>query len=502
MEPAFKNKYPKGSVLGVAFLCVLIPLGFITALVLMQKSNAQQVNSQINRDRLHQTAYESQVEALAKISANSGLTTLGLVSGHGPYADYSVKIMPITATIGTLKDVSALENSVFLVITTTLTTPVSSPAPHHLTAYAIITVANAGKYFAASRQSWGVGERFNAPDADIYGRDVVIYSNAVGPLISKSRKIFYFRQATSLDMSQPSPNAPINEVHGVMSNRYVTTEGALTNQGTVNQLSAEPIFPQLSPANMAEYKTLAQSGSSNNSFFLGDSVFPDDIIARGWATNTEIYPPGCASAACGNLSNADLKNHIYFVQGNLRIRGKVFGQVLFVATGLITVDGDLISDRLAGDPAATLPPRDLDHPDNPYPGCGSTCKEDKNLNSNPNASNAHQTVLVTPSILGVKYDNNATAANIDLYTDIGDPADVLSVEAFIVVPYGSIGVTDPTGPVRGFYFRGSMIVGLAPDLKTRLTSIRPITYMNTLATRPPPFVPGFTQLLIWHEEYH
>jgi hypothetical protein len=92
---------------------------------------------------------------------------------------------------------------------------------------------------------------------------------------------------------------------------------------------------------------------------------------------------------------------------------------------------------------------------------------------------------------------------------------VLDIQAFVIAPTGGMQVTDATTtpPITTDYsFRGALILGLSPQTSPPNTPPRliynptanPAEYygwMSTLASRPPPYIPGFTNLQFWHEEY-
>jgi hypothetical protein len=103
--------------------------------------------------------------------------------------------------------------------------------------------------------------------------------------------------------------------------------------------------------------------------------------------------------------------------------------------------------------------------------------------------------------MGVSIDNqNIDAAAQSIYL----PNDVLNLEALIVAPNGGVSVVNgtPAGPSLKWMFKGALILGAAADTKGKITPFQPSEYMASLAVRPPPYVPCFTQLVFWKEEYY
>ncbi|MCG3203731.1 MAG: hypothetical protein KCHDKBKB_00403 [Elusimicrobia bacterium] len=511
MVVSFKSNNKKGFFLGGALLFSVICIGFIAAIVSLNASAAKLINSQVIRDRLHRTVYDAYTMTLAKIASGTTINgtliqSLGgasfgtsIISGSNSYSQYQVKTAALENFGGDLKDVNGLDGCALLYIEAENLKPNTSTI-NKTKGIAVVQVANAGRFFVACQTSWGIGPNFVSTEADIYARDVSIWAN--GLIKPSVNRIFYFNRAISFDLNVPYPNSPIEEVDGTSSNRFFTSDVAGT--GYVNQLSAEPIFPQLTAQKMNDYKTMAQSVLGGAAYYAGNAVFPDDIPVGKWKSGNEIYPPGCTDRTCSNITanagtaNAELAKHIYFIEGDLTIHGIVYGQVLFVANGKIIVNGDLISDSLAGNPAT----RDNDNPLNPYPGCTSPCKADKNQNATyPNGSNAHQIGLITTSVIGVQVDNHATEANRTIF----GTGTTLELEALIMAPNGSYSVTDPTSgsPVIDYIFLGGFIIRNSPNESGRVQAPAGVTnyynYMVSLRDRPLPFLPGFTQTLIWYE---
>jgi hypothetical protein len=508
MRAVFRRNREQGALIAIAFILAVVSVIFIVSVVYLGQIYSQQTNSRVWHDRLYRLANDGYVESLSRINADPGLQSFA-VAGSNAWGVYSASAtlvldLPNTLPSGadTVKMMTELERSVYLVISATLTVPTQLPQKS-IEVRSYVSVADAGAYFAAFKNNGTIGRYANLPpDAKVYARNLVIVSSGAveNPTIGK---IFFLNEAHDLDIKYPFPFNPTSLFDDGKEYPMFHTSDASdpAHLGKVNQLNSEPLFPQVSPTYLTYLKDVATSGP-HNSFFSHNVVFPDDLVPLGWASGDDIYPPGCTSDDClGPMDNAAWKNHVYYVEGNLTISGKVHGQIIFLATGTITVNGDLISDSLTGS--------DADSPNVVYPGCPSPCHADKTTNiGHEEASNAHQAILVTPSPFGILINNKISTSKTEIYpVPAGyDPTTppwthTLSLEAYLLAPNGSSTVTSTDQ--LGSSFIGALILSDNVNWGNYLIypSGKGPEYMLSLSTRPPPYLPSFTKLQVWDEVY-
>jgi hypothetical protein len=505
MVKAFKRRAGRrGSLLALVAVLSAAVFALVSYVVYHLNVHAIQTNHLLWRDPLYRMANEGYVHTHAQIGVDPSLRAFDATEKTGQWGVYrssAVRIAELPA--GTLRDLPELSNAIYLVVSATLTAA-GNIEPRGINLSVIFTIADAGRFFAASQTRMDVSASANI-SADIFGRDVTMYWDSVTNSKPHVGRVYYTENATLKDLGSPPPYNPQMLTSAVDYPEFVTSDGG-GGQGRVNKLAFDPIFPSVGPGNLAFYKAIASAGA-NNSTFTGSTVFPDDIRSqKAWASGwpaTDIYPPGCPNAACGGLSDVDLKNHVYYVEGNLSIKGRVFGQVLFVATGTITVDGDVVSDGLTFLPSNAT--RDPEHPDIDYPGCPAPCHADRGLNAKPNSSNAHQAVLITPSPNGIVINNLNPDSSIDTALPPGYTGNPLTVEAFFLIPRGGRTLKSSVA-AQPFDYTGALILG---DRVKWSNSAGGLTYppgqgsdyMSSLAARPPPYIPGFTELQLWQEDY-
>jgi hypothetical protein len=173
-----------------------------------------------------------------------------------------------------------------------------------------------------------------------------------------------------------------------------------------------------------------------------------------------------------NGSNSNVR-HVFYSEGGMRV-GKtnggttVHGQVLFAAKGDIEIYGDI---RSATDPT--------------MPGDGYV-----------SSSTAHQAVFLAGGNIVIKTNGVNLGANSTRH-----------IEAFLYCPEDSLVVEDtPNAETlnRHFEFEGSFILGtFAPprfNLPTQFTGSRTYSYMTTLKTHPPPYMPALSEIYYMLEE--
>ncbi|MFN0117442.1 MAG: hypothetical protein ACKVQC_03995 [Elusimicrobiota bacterium] len=246
------------------------------------------------------------------------------------------------------------------------------------------------------------------------------------------------------------------------------------------RLNQPMLFPQVLQADLDRYETLANAHTVKDLF--GSNV----PIAVG-GPETKIFPPGyfrdtgggvCTPAAHSTptdqylvqypgLRTCDNEEHIYYSANSMRIDGEVNGQVLFVSERDIFITGNLTINPGIG----------------PYPG-----------DPLPSSSTAHQAILITRGnvIISSTYYTGAPVTQ--------------TIQALVMAPHGRLIASiyaDLTAPANmKLIFSGSMILGSTPqsipDVYNDLTGGTPprtYSYMNSLKTSPPPFIPVTSEII-------
>ena len=541
MERGYRLKKNRGSLLAGAFLLGLACFIFLAGTVFVTKAHSKHTNKLVWRDRLHRLAMEGYVRALAQITSDPSLNSFdvprqedandwGVFSASATWVEDLPTPVDPDALPFHVAGSEDLDHTVYVVVYATLTTG-KAIEPKHMRLHTYIRTSDAGRFYVAFKRRVEISQFINLPDADVYAKDLIIRHEG-NSVIPRLGQIYYKRSATAKDYSLPSPYDPtaLRDGEGPYD-MFVSSEGAAFNQGYVNQLDSEPIFPSIGPGDLKFYRNLAGIDSADEtetSYFSGDARFPEDIVdqktdyASSWPANT-IYPPHCNNLECSDVigisdvddRNAKLRNHVYFVDGDLEIKGRVYGQVIFVATGTITIVGDIVSDSHNYWPNTFDPDQNYDFPSIHYPGCGPSgtpCKEDREDNTGyEEASNSHQAVLITPSATGIRVLTEVGVYDSSIDAGLNFPPEYggnpFTIEAFMIAPNGGSSITNPINdptPKPELYIKGAFLFGDQASWSQAIV-IPPgqsMQYMSTLKKRPPPYLPGFTQLLVWHEEFY
>jgi hypothetical protein len=236
------------------------------------------------------------------------------------------------------------------------------------------------------------------------------------------------------------------------------------------QMSAPLIFPQVTTPDLDNYKDRA--GALH--------------IASGTFRGTDIFPPGYVGGqdALDTYANHENDNtrHIYYFDGDMHIGQRnstttIYGQILFIATGTIYIDGNVRS----ADPWVALP------------GAGL-----------PSSSTAHQAIFIPGVNHDVRISTNfynlgiAGAQHQFLEGLVLAPTGRIFADPYYDVSLPVINRPPPFNNINNhvvFHFTGSMILGDSPDLASAFGSNKVLNYMNTLKTDPPPYLPALSQLL-------
>lgn len=231
------------------------------------------------------------------------------------------------------------------------------------------------------------------------------------------------------------------------------------------QLSEGLIIPDLLDSDMARFQAWAGPHTATGTF-SGDIYPPGFEGADTFAfPSTDYY----AAAAAPGHSNRN-PDHVYYYSGDMSIEGTVHGQVLFVSGGNIYISSSLV--------VAT---------DAFFPGAGF-----------PSSSTAHQAVLITRG--NVIIQNSLTVPPVGTITE--------KIQAFILAPTGQLipQVYDASSESRlALDFQGSLILSTLQS-NPRITSVfqasRKYSYMDSLSTNPPPYIPCVVDIYYSLEQSH
>jgi hypothetical protein len=221
-------------------------------------------------------------------------------------------------------------------------------------------------------------------------------------------------------------------------------------------------FPIITQSDADTYSRLAGKHTTISTF-VGDS-------------GGNIYPPSYFEDG----GDHDNTQHVYYSSENIHIGNSavpgstitVHGQVIFFTTNTIFIDANIVSA-----PSSEIPPGH-DH---------------------PSSSTAHQAILITGPGHDIQITNNFWVMG-------GTEKQKLTIEALLFATSGRITclpTSDPTIPVgqpravdMSLDFKGSIIAGQIGDLSSSfadgsLLVPRNYSYMDTLRTHPPPYLPAF-----------
>lgn len=317
-----------------------------------------------------------------------------------------------------------------------------------------VRVSNVGDYFAAVKNELQVNDGVDVSQGKIYSPKLT-FENIISSVTKVKAAEFVTQCTPALNWSAGLKSEIVISEPAFPAD---TSDPAKANQPV--QRSVEMIFPQVFDADLDRYKTLAAAHTVTSNF-TGD-----------------IFPPGYQEGSCNKLSG-DLYaphtcvnvDHVYYSAMSMQIEGIIHGQILFVSEGDIHIRGKLES----ADVSAALP------------GAGFA-----------SSSTAHQAILITPK--DVIIDNS-------YYQVAWSTQAVQNIQALVLAPHGKILATlyDPATPhaFLSLNFKGSLILNTQPSNFSNVfngDSKRIYSYMDTLKTNPPPYIPAITEIFYSIEE--
>lgn len=348
------------------------------------------------------------------------------------------------------------------------------------TLYSYVGIANVAEYFAAVNGDLQISFPTDISEGKVYAQGLLTFdwdSTNSPPNTFLDKAEFY-----------GSLNPAFNNNGNTNWNSTYTDPikiADITNSNSPIQLANPLLFPQVTPNDQAWYLSLATL-TGNHTVVSNFATAADPL----W---TDIYPPGyddfnCLGAGGCPAANTsqnksgdkylghtkDNREHVYYYDGDIHI-GKqgstttIHGQVLFVATGKIVIDGNV---RSVWNPLDTY-----------MPGAGVA-----------SSSTAHQAVFIP-----------GPTFNVDISSSfyVGPGVETEYLEGLFLVPSGTINVVpypDPDIHSRlGLQFTGAMILGKQPDFRSVFTAPggRTYSYMTSLKSNAPPYLPSLS--IIYNE---
>lgn len=342
---------------------------------------------------------------------------------------------------------------------------------YHANLHTFVELSNISDYFAAIDNEFTIESGTDLSRAKVYGLNV--YFNYQPGKITKVRRAEFVGSVDPpLDWS-PETKA-----------RFNLTEPGLPNPKPNQpiQLPQPLLMPQVTDADLKFYETVATAQHS----------IPG---ARDMKTYQHIYPPGYVGAKAADdqypAHSADNTHHVYFSTGQVDIGDKnwdtiIHGQVLLVSTSNIYIHGNILSA------ADTVP----------LPGAGNTP-----VAVYAGSSTAHQLVLITPGNVVIEDD----------YSGLPIVKKTQRIQAMVIAPHGTLQPNRYSIPIIHYNlkleFTGAMILNSLPAADATSPGwfsevfrdefggpARTYVYMDSLLTRPPPYIPLLANILYSFEE--
>lgn len=324
----------------------------------------------------------------------------------------------------------------------------------YVTAHTWARFANAGDYFAGIKGDITINPGADLSSAKLYGRNVTLKYT---PGVADSIKIQEIGYLVDLNVVRTDTGDTVDWPTDNSTQHAIKITGGSNPYPDIppEPLSAEPLFPLVDEYDLAYYKTLAGSFTTDTTF-IGTPGSP-------------IKPPGCPSSSC-----TDPSKHVYYNDEDISVQGTVKGQVLIVSAKQIHITGDI--KKFSNSTWSTNPSE--------FSDVGG---------SNPNGSKAHQMILIAKN--GVVIDEaSVLSAGVD-----GD-INKLTVETFIISPNTQIVIDDKLKnpavyPSKDLTFNGAMILSNEAAFSAGFRGTREYVYDASLSDFPPPSIPTVSKVL-------
>lgn len=332
------------------------------------------------------------------------------------------------------------------------------------TLHSYVRVSNVGDFFAAVYDELSIGEGANAEKGRVYSPTSLIFSPATVGNPTRVKAAEYYLEC------DPPPGDP----------QYVN--GTIQISEPADHQPQKPktrrLFPQVLDSDMDNFRSLAKMGTA-------DAHNVCDFTGALWA---HIFPPGYVGGQNGDdhyTKHSDFnEDHVYFCEGDMTIGDAglstriIHGQVLFVASGSIHLRGNIISYT------GTNP--------SDYPGAGFA-----------SSSTAHQAVFLTQNSVFIS----------STYWTTGAGALTQTIEGLVMAVNGELRTWGYNGDSSiheahtklSLNFKGSLILQTLPSTAPhKITTVfgagRTYSYMDSLATHPPPYLPAIAEIIYQFEE--
>jgi hypothetical protein len=429
----------------------------------------------------HQMLYFNNMNRVYKLSESALSLTLGRLSINpdplavqGNFTVSSQEAYSITAQV-----VNNPVAGAFYIVTNATRTEGGKTYSCRLHTYA--SVANVGSYFAAIGDIFRLSPGMDARNGKIYAPFIEFWTSP-GRLTRVQAVEYVQRASINTNTGGLISDTPATWVgNGYQGNNplvnVVSIGGSSVDMPT--QLPFPKKLPQVLDSDLQRYIDDDPEGPAH----LHQSV-------SDFTTYNDIYPPGYLGGQDaldpypGHTN--DNTHHIYYSASNMII-GKygstttIHGQVLFVSAGDIEIRGSIFSA-----------------PDTNYPGAGSS-------DAHTSSSVAHQAVFMSK--------NNVIINTNQWHADMGGIAGAtMTVQGMFFCPNGQLRVPNYNNRTDQqmidtrlcFDFLGAEILGTIAtqphNLPSQFRGTRTYTYMDTLGTHPPPYLPALAEIYYSLEE--
>lgn len=422
------------------------------------KVNAHQMNYFSNMNRVYRLAESGMNSTLGKVSVNSDVSLINNVSvevsGEGRYQSF-------------VRTVSSPTFGTTYVVTTATRTAGGKSYSCRLHTYA--SVVSMGDYFAAFQNEYILSPGMDASGGKIYAPNVTFLVSDTVPAPTRALQVEYVYSALAKDDNNSANTWTPNQWSSSVFNGMPLTpnEIFIGNGGTSElpqRLPSLKKLPSISEADMERFYHQL-SGEQHLINQLSGDIFPPGYLNQD---PLDTYPN----------HKEDNAQHIYFANQDMIIGTPgadttIHGQVLFIARGNIEIRGSIKSSK-----------------DSNFPGEGVGPAFN-------GQSTAHQAVFITQQNIVISAAALATVAG-----------STVTIEGLMFAPQGSLVVTEKIGPHLNpplcFKFNGAQFLAgtAAPprNLRSQFDGVRTYSYMSTLRTNPPPYLPALVNIYYSWEE--
>lgn len=336
-------------------------------------------------------------------------------------------------------------------------------------------VSNVAEYFAAIKDDLVISHPVNIGQGKIYASTLTFLYDWN---MANQTRLGYASYVFSVDPSNWSQQHPggfnyyiKDEI--VISSPTIAEDPIHPNEPV--QLTTPLLFPDLLEEDFSNYRDKAGQHTQISNIVWSDIFPPGYVTSDGNPDPLDGYP------LHRNVTN---REHVYYSTGSMRVGGIIHGQVLFVSERDIYIASNVIS---------SLSPN--------YPGQGSPSQYES-------SSTAHQAVFIARGNIIIEAFPFISTNTVTIQT--------VTIQGLFLAPHGRI---IPQGYVDGetvlvangntmsrhealsLNFSGSMILSnlrSTPSFYDVFGKNRPgarvYTYMNSLRTNPPPYLPALTEL--------